>query len=104
MTTLERQSVFSQEIVASQSRPEWLQTVSRLTKTFGFTHTTLMKVPTQGDDLLAPVVLETTVPVNFIRSVDQHRKTAGLPYPGENCQFIDAAILVLRRRHSRAAL
>ncbi|MDP9572559.1 UNVERIFIED_ORG: DNA-binding CsgD family transcriptional regulator [Agrobacterium larrymoorei] len=79
MTTLERQSVFSQEIVASQSRPEWLQTVSRLTKTFGFTHTTLMKVPTQGDDLLAPVVLETTVPVNFIRSVDQHRKLPDCP-------------------------
>ncbi|MDR6102937.1 DNA-binding CsgD family transcriptional regulator [Agrobacterium larrymoorei] len=79
MTTLERQSVFSQEIAASQNRPEWLQTMSRLAKTFGFIHTTLMKVPTQGDDTLQPVLLETTIPIGFIRSVDQHHKLHDCP-------------------------
>lgn len=79
MTTLERQSIFCRDIAASKSRPEWLQTISRLTKTFGFTHTTLMKVPTQGDDTLGPVILETTIPVGFIRSVDQKRKLPDCP-------------------------
>lgn len=83
MTTLERQAVFHREIAASQNRCEWLHTVSRFTKSFGFTYTTLMKVPTQFDDLLAPVVLETTIPLKFIRTVDQQRKLPGCPVLAE---------------------
>jgi len=79
MTTMERQSIFSREIAASQNRPEWLQTVSSLTKKCGFTHTTLMKVPTQGDDLMGRILLETTLPVAFIRGVDEHRKLHDCP-------------------------
>lgn len=79
MTTLERQSLFSQEILASQSRSEWLKTVSNLAQTLGFSHVTLMKVPHTEDELLGPVILETTLPASFIRAMDQHSNVLECP-------------------------
>ncbi|QCI97156.1 helix-turn-helix transcriptional regulator [Agrobacterium larrymoorei] len=73
MTTLERQSLLSGEIAASQNRPHWLQSVTNVAREFGFAHATLMRAPQPTDDLLASVILETTVPIRFIREFDQRR-------------------------------
>lgn len=73
MTTLERQSLLSGEIAASKSRPRWLQTVANVAKEFGFTHATLMRVPQPAEDLLASVIVESTVSIRFLREFDQHK-------------------------------
>lgn len=70
MITLERQSVLSQEITAAESRPRWLQAIQNVAKEFGFTHASLMRVPHVGDNMLADALMETTLPVRFIREFD----------------------------------
>ncbi len=83
MTTLERQSLFSQEILASQNRSDWLKTVSAMAQTLGFSHVTLMKVPCTEEKLLAPIILETTLPASFIRAMDEHSTLLECPILGK---------------------
>ncbi|UHS61979.1 LuxR family transcriptional regulator [Agrobacterium vaccinii] len=73
MITLERQSLLSQEISAAESRPRWLQVLSSIAKEFGFTHASLMRIPHPEENLLAVTLVESTLPIRFIREFDSMR-------------------------------
>jgi DNA-binding CsgD family transcriptional regulator len=73
MITLERQSLLGKEISAAESRPRWLQVVQSVAKEFGYTHASLMRVPRPEEDLIANTLLETTLPIRFIREFDEMR-------------------------------
>ncbi len=73
MITLERQSLLSKELSAAESRPRWLQVLQAVAKEFGFSHVGLMRFPKADDELLSAVLVETTIPLRFIREFDQKR-------------------------------
>jgi DNA-binding CsgD family transcriptional regulator len=73
MAIIERQSLLSEDITASKSRPEWLQVLQRVAREFDYTHVTLMKMPQMTDLTLAPLMLESTIPVQFLRDFDRHK-------------------------------
>lgn len=73
MITLERQSLLSKELSAAESRPRWLQVLHGVAKEFGYTHVGLMRFPKTDDELLSAVLVETTLPIRFIREFDQMR-------------------------------
>lgn len=73
MITLERQSLIGRELSAAESRPRWLQVLQGAAKEFGYTYASLMRVPRPGEDLVATTLLETTLPMRFIREYDAMR-------------------------------
>lgn len=73
METLERQELLSERISAAESRPRWIQALQSVSKEFGYSHATLMRVPQISDDLLSSVILESTVSIRFLREFDHHR-------------------------------
>ena len=73
MEILERQELLSDRISAADSRPRWIQVLQGVSKEFGYSHATLMRVPQVSDDLLSSVILESTVSIRFLREFDQHR-------------------------------
>ncbi|KAA3513288.1 helix-turn-helix transcriptional regulator [Agrobacterium rosae] len=73
MITLERQSILSQEISAADSRPRWLQVVQGVAKEFGYSYASLMRVPRPEEQLLATALVETTLPIRFVREFDEMR-------------------------------
>ncbi|MBB3945573.1 DNA-binding CsgD family transcriptional regulator [Rhizobium skierniewicense] len=72
MITIERQPLLSKQISAAESRPQWLQVLQTVAVEFGYTHATLMRVPKSDEILLAGVVIESTIPVRFVREFDQN--------------------------------
>lgn len=73
MAIIERQSLLNEEIAAAGSRPRWLQVMHRVAQEFDYAHVTLMTMPQMNDVLLAPKVLESTIPALFLREFDRHR-------------------------------
>ena len=73
MITLERQSLLGKEISAAESRPRWLQVVQGVAKEFGYSYVSLMSVPRPEEDLLATNLVETTLPIRFVREFDEMR-------------------------------
>lgn len=73
MITLERQSLLSQEISAAESRPRWLQVLQSIAREFGFTHASLIRVPRPEEDVLADILVESTLSVRFVREFDAMR-------------------------------
>lgn len=79
MATLERQSLLSVELSAAESRPRWLQAVQNVARQFRYTHVTLTRFPHPTDDLLSTLIIESTVPIRFLREFDQHRFLRSCP-------------------------
>ena len=73
MVTLERQSNLNSEICAVDSRARFMQTMSHVGREFSFEHATVMIAPSSQDALLAPLVLESTIPAEFVREFDRYR-------------------------------
>ncbi|MES5098812.1 LuxR C-terminal-related transcriptional regulator [Agrobacterium sp. BA1120] len=73
MITLERQSLLSKDISAAESRPRWLHVLQGVAKEFGYAHVSLMRLPRPEEDLLSSTLVETTLPIRFIREFDQMR-------------------------------
>jgi DNA-binding CsgD family transcriptional regulator len=79
MAVLERQSLLSDEISAVDSRPRWLLALQKVAKEFGYTHATLKTMPQVNDTLLAPLIVESSIPVRFLREFDKHRYLVHCP-------------------------
>lgn len=71
MIALERQSLIGRELSAAESRPRWLQVLQGAAKEFGYTYASLMRIPRPGEDLLATTLIETSLPMRFIREYDE---------------------------------
>ena len=71
MIALERQSLIGRELSAAESRPRWLQVLQSAAKEFGYTYASLMRIPRPSEELLATTLVETALPMRFIREFDR---------------------------------
>lgn len=68
----ERQSLLSDEISNSRTRPDFMRGMVRVAREFGLDHITIMSSPGPSDRLLAPFMLESTLPAQFGREFDKN--------------------------------
>ncbi|MBW9055136.1 helix-turn-helix transcriptional regulator [Rhizobium mesosinicum] len=71
MTTSERHSLLSSELAGARTRGLFVQTLARVAAAFGFQHATLLNAPTIEDLLLKPLIIESSLPVSYIRDFDR---------------------------------
>ncbi|OJT99062.1 MAG: LuxR family transcriptional regulator [Rhizobium sp. 63-7] len=72
MISVERQLLLSAELSSAESRVAFMNAMSRVRMAFGFSHATVMKMPVPADILIAPLILETTLPQQFVQEYDRH--------------------------------
>ncbi|PZU88840.1 MAG: LuxR family transcriptional regulator [Shinella sp.] len=68
----ERQSLLSDEISNSRTRPDFMRGMVRVAREFGLDHVTILSAPGPNDMLLAPFVQESTLPAQFAREFDRN--------------------------------
>ncbi|WP_377296396.1 LuxR C-terminal-related transcriptional regulator [Rhizobium sp. SGZ-381] len=73
MITLERQSLISKHLSSAETQAEVVTALSRIAYHFGFTYFTLANAPVSTDNLLEPLIVETTLPIDYIRTFDENR-------------------------------
>jgi DNA-binding CsgD family transcriptional regulator len=73
MIPLERQSVLSREISAADSRVGILSALQRVASEFAFAHLTVLEAPKSDDPLLAPLIVESSLPDDYFREFDRLR-------------------------------
>lgn len=79
MITAERQSLLSAELIAARSHIAFFQAVERTAAGFGFPYFLLMNAPAPEDALLSSLVIETTLPANFLRDIDRGNMLRSMP-------------------------
>lgn len=75
----ERQTVLSDVIAAAGSQADVLAALEQTAQAFGFSFVTLLMKPTRPDDLLARLLIQTTLPSQFIQEFDKGRLLASYP-------------------------
>jgi DNA-binding CsgD family transcriptional regulator len=80
MTTSERQSLLSGELAIARTRGLFALALGRVAAAFGFGHVTLLNAPTPEDLLLKPLVIETSLPVSYIRDFDRGHMLRSCPF------------------------
>lgn len=73
MITLERQAALNKEISLAESHPDVISALKKVALEFGFRHVTLLASPDADDILLAPLIVETTWPRDYVREFDRRR-------------------------------
>ncbi len=73
MITLERQAALNKEISSSGSHPDVISALKKVALEFGFQHVTLLASPDPDDILLAPLIVESTWPREYVREFDRRR-------------------------------
>ena len=79
MITAERQSLLNAELSAAQSKGAVLQALIHARTAFGFNHFTIMAMPALSDVFLAPHVLESSIPTEFVRIFDRDQLLSNCP-------------------------
>jgi DNA-binding CsgD family transcriptional regulator len=73
MISAPRQSLLSTEISAMRARSQCLTVIRSITRAFGMSHGSIMAAPSAADVHVAPLLLETTLPSDFIHEFDRHQ-------------------------------
>ena len=73
MITLERQSPIGREISGAETRESILNAMRKLPAAFGLRHFSLFRLPTSEEELLEPLVVESSHPMMFFRDIDRKR-------------------------------
>ena len=83
----ERQALLSAALAGARNQGMFLQSLERLTAAFGFTYFALFNAPTKDDTTLSPLILDTSMPISFLREFDrnQYLKTCRLLAPSREC-------------------
>jgi DNA-binding CsgD family transcriptional regulator len=71
MITAERQLLLSAELAAARTQSAFVQAMERTTTAFGFSHFLLINAPASADMMLAPLVIEASMPMQFLRDLDR---------------------------------
>lgn len=79
MTSASRQSLMSAEISAMTTRSQCTATIRNIAHAFGLAHGTILIAPTPADVHAAPLVLESTLPWEFIQEYDRHQMVRHCP-------------------------
>ncbi|MCL6706936.1 LuxR family transcriptional regulator [Pseudomonas sp. R2.Fl] len=69
----ERQSLLSTDISKCETRPQLMQIMGRVVREFGFEYVSILAAPGPNDVLAAPLILESTLPAQFIREFDRNQ-------------------------------
>lgn len=73
MLIAERQTLLNSEITAMDSREHCTDVLRRLAVSFGLTHGSIMLAPGPSDVRIQPLVLESTLPIEFGHEFDRHQ-------------------------------
>jgi DNA-binding CsgD family transcriptional regulator len=79
MITAPRQALLSTEISAMTLRSQCLPVIKNIVHAYGLSHGTLFVAPTPADVHAAPLVLESTLPLEFIHEYDRHQMVRQCP-------------------------
>ena len=71
MTASERQTFLSAELSAARSQATFFQAIERTAEAFGFAAFALCNAPSSSDLLLTPLIIETSLPAQFLRDFDR---------------------------------
>lgn len=66
-----RQTLLTGELVAAKSREALRIALGNVRQSFNYDHVSLMKVPTEQDRAIAPLMLESTLPAVYVREYDR---------------------------------
>jgi DNA-binding CsgD family transcriptional regulator len=79
MITAPRQSLLNTQISAMAARGQCLDVIKNIVHAFGLSHGTLLVAPTPADVHAAPLVMESTLPLDFIHEYDRHQMVRQCP-------------------------
>ncbi len=71
MIIAERQSLLGEEISSVATRSQLMHVMSRVVRDFDLKYVTIQTAPGPNDTLLAPLVLESTLPPQYVREFDR---------------------------------
>jgi DNA-binding CsgD family transcriptional regulator len=77
MITAERQLLLSAELASARTQSAFVQAIERTTLAFGFSHFSFISAPAPEDVMLAPLVIETSMPAQFLRDFDRNQLLRG---------------------------
>lgn len=76
---VERQVALSSAIAAAATRSEVLTAMEDAAEAFGFAHVTLMAKPGDNDEYMSRLIIQTTLPEDFVRQFDRNRFLVACP-------------------------
>lgn len=79
METVGRQAALSGAIAAAGSRAEILAALEHAAQAFNFAHVSLLVKPGDGEELLSRVIIESTLPPDYVREYDRNGFLAKCP-------------------------
>ncbi|NKN39721.1 LuxR family transcriptional regulator [Agrobacterium sp. a22-2] len=79
MIIAERQSLLSSELSSAETRAQFMHVMNKVLREFDLDHVTIFSAPGPNDSLLAPLVLESTIPVQFVREFDRNQLLRACP-------------------------
>jgi DNA-binding CsgD family transcriptional regulator len=71
--TAERQLLLSAELATARTQTAFAQALERTSSAFGFSHVALISAPVSEDPMLTPLVIEGSMPPQFLRDFDRHQ-------------------------------
>ncbi len=77
--TAERQLLLSAELAAARTHAAFVQALERTGTAFGFSHMACMNVPVPDDTMMTPLLIEGTLPSQFVREFDRHQLVRRCP-------------------------
>lgn len=77
--TAERQLLLSAELAAARTKVAFAQALERTRAAFGFSHTAFMNAPVPDDSMMTPLLIEGSVPAQFVREFDRQQLVRRCP-------------------------
>jgi DNA-binding CsgD family transcriptional regulator len=77
--TAERQILLSAELAAARTQLAFAQVLDRISSVFGFSHSALISAPVSEDVILAPLIIEGSLPAQFLRDFDRQQLLRSCP-------------------------
>lgn len=74
-----RQTLLTGELAAAKSREALKIALGNVRQSFNFDHVSLLRVPTEQDRAIAPLIIESTLPAIFIREFDRAQMLSASP-------------------------
>ncbi len=77
--TAERQLLLSAELAAARTQAAFALALERTGSAFGFGHMAFMNAPVPDDTMMMPLLIEGTMPAQFVREFDRHQLVRRCP-------------------------
>ena len=74
-----RQTLLTGELAAAKSREALRIALGNVRQSFNYDHVSLMRVPTEQDRVIAPLILDSALPASFVRDYDRAQMLTASP-------------------------